>query len=119
MVSHSKSEPSDLYTPIPLLHSHTPGSFSFVAGCVIEPRVPSQGFAKRFSAGLLIQLILNFTSSPLRFLRHPSSFFRSLNKNLFSLGKFFGFYSAIYRVSPVQPFGIFILSVLADQLSPA
>ncbi|CAF1311827.1 unnamed protein product [Adineta steineri] len=56
------------------------------------------GFLKRFSVGVFIQLILHFTSSPLRFLRHPTLFFYTLNRNVFNLGKFFGFYSAIYRL---------------------
>ncbi|UJR15017.1 hypothetical protein I4U23_001994 [Adineta vaga] len=56
------------------------------------------GFAKRFSIGVLIQLLLHLTSSPLRFLRHPLLFFSTLNRNVFNLGKFLGFYSAIYRL---------------------
>ncbi|CAF1487993.1 unnamed protein product [Adineta ricciae] len=56
------------------------------------------GFVKRFFVGVLIQLLLHFISSPLRFLRHPTLFFLTLNRNMLSLGKFLGFYSAIYRI---------------------
>ncbi|CAF3593400.1 unnamed protein product [Rotaria socialis] len=55
------------------------------------------GFIKRFLAGVLIQFILHFTSSPLKFLRHPTHFFATLTKSSFDLAKFLGLYSAIYR----------------------
>ncbi|CAF2579295.1 unnamed protein product [Rotaria sp. Silwood2] len=57
------------------------------------------GFIKRFLAGVLIQMILHFTTSPIRFLQHPILFFSTLYKKGFSLGKFLGFYSAIYRLT--------------------
>ncbi|CAF3872396.1 unnamed protein product, partial [Rotaria sordida] len=55
------------------------------------------GFLKRFLAGILIQMILHFTTSPIQFLQHPILFFSTLYKKGFNLGKFLGFYSAIYR----------------------
>jgi len=58
-----------------------------------------QGFAKRFSVGVFIQLILHLTKSPIQYFKHPLSYFRSLNRSTLSLGLFFGFYSGIYRVN--------------------
>ncbi len=62
---------------------------------------------KRFSAGVLIQLILNVVKSPIQFLRHPLLFFSILNRNTLNLGYFFGFYSFIYRVNYFNPFRFF------------
>lgn len=56
------------------------------------------GFAKRFSVGVIIQLILHLTKSPFQYFKHPLSYFRSLNRSTLSLGLFFGFYSGIYRL---------------------
>ncbi|CAF3658476.1 unnamed protein product [Rotaria sp. Silwood1] len=56
------------------------------------------GFLKRFLVGVLIQMILHLTTSPIQFLQHPILFFSTLYKKGFSLGKFFSFYSAIYRL---------------------
>jgi len=41
---------------------------------------------------------LHLTTSPIQFLRHPTLFFSTLNRNVFNLGNFLGFYSAIYRL---------------------
>ena len=58
-----------------------------------------QGFLKRFSIGVLIQLAVHFTRSPVQFLKHPLAFFRTLNRTTLNLGFFLGLYSGIYRVS--------------------
>ena len=58
-----------------------------------------QGFLKRFSIGVLIQLVVHFIRSPVQFLKHPLAFFRTLNITTLNLGLFLGLYSGIYRVS--------------------
>jgi len=79
----------------PLIQRHSHSTCTHRYRCVIHLIL---GFLKRFSTGLLIQLLLHFTASPLRFIRQPTLFFRTLNRNVLSLGKFFGFYCAIYRL---------------------
>ena len=109
---NSESQSSDLYASLPLCRPSDSGQFN-AKGELNHRFLLLQGFFKRFSTGLLIQLLLHFSGSPLRFIRQPTLFFRTLNRNVLNLGKFFGFYCAIYRVRVTFALILFTFSSLS------